>query len=396
MTVKEMIEKRREKVDRMSQIAAQAEADGCREFTPEEKKELETLRREVKILEVQIDAYSGESPEAFRVSREVELERQIREAVEQKKGFDLQVKREAGVQELESVSGKLVPLTINDVLPPLEKGMIYDRVGIRMQTGLSGDYVWPVMGSIEAEVAGESVELSDQTIDFSTIKPNPRRVGVSIKVSYQTVTQTRGVILDLIRQQMPVAVARTLNRMLFSHEKFTGELYGPWKNADAGEFAGQVPTYAELLAMKGTVYGKGITGGTFCYVMTEAMKATLEATPRDPGSGLMICEGDKIGGYPVFCTEYINYGVAKQVDSVDKYNGKDTEKASEEHIGAGIWAYQVLGQFGDFRFITDPYTLSGKDQVKFTLNSDWSSTTLRPEAFVLKKCKAAAVLKAKA
>ena len=396
MTVKEMIEKRREKVDRMSQIAAQAEADGCREFTPEEKKELETFRREVKILEVQIDAYSGESPEAFRVSREVELERQIREAVEQKKGFDLQVKHEAGVQELESVSGKLVPLTINDVLPPLEKGRIYDRVGIRMQTGLSGDYVWPVMGSIEAEVAGESVELSDQTIDFSTIKPNPRRVGVSIKVSYQTVTQTRGVILDLIRQQMPVAVARTLNRMLFSHEKFTGELYGPWKNADAGEFAGQVPTYAELLAMKGTVYGKGITGGTFCYVMTEAMKATLEATPRDPGSGLMICEGDKIGGYPVFCTEYINYGAAKQVDSVDKYNGKDAEKASEEHIGAGIWAYQVLGQFGDFRFITDPYTLSGKDQVKFTLNSDWSSTTLRPEAFVLKKCKAAAVLKAKA
>lgn len=389
MNVKELIKKRRELCNRMGEIATQAETENKREFTPDEKAELDRLRRETEILEVQIRSAAGESPEAMRVSREVELERQIREAVEKKSALDLVVSREAGVQELSTVSGTLVPLTINDIVPPLEKGMIYDRVGIRMQTGLSGDYVWPVLGSIEAEVAGESVELSDQTIDFTAIKPTPRRVGISIKVSYQTVTQTRGVILDLIRQQMPQAVARTLNRLLFSHEKFTSDIYGPFKDAAAADFAGQVPTYAELLAMKGEVYGKGIIGGTFCYVMSEAMKATLEATPRDAGSGLMIVENDRIAGYPVFCTEYINYGAGVQVGGVNKYSGKSSVKADQEYVGAGVWAYQVLGQFGDFRFVTDPYTLASKDQVKFTLNSDWASTTLRNEAFILKKCAAA-------
>lgn len=384
MKFKEIIAKRREKCNRMAQIATQAD-DEKREFTQEEKDELAVLRREVENMDVQIMAASRELPEVKTLAREIEVETRIREAVQKGEKVQQVLAREV-VQNLESVQSSLVPLTINDVLPPLEKGMIYDKVGIRLQTGLAGDYVWPLLGSIEAEVAGESVALSDQKLDFTNIKPNPRRVGISITVSVQTVTQTRGVILDLIRQQMPLAVSRTLNHVLFSHEKFTGELYGPFKGSEGTAFAGAVPTYKELLEMKGQVMAAGITGGTFCYVMTETMKAILEATPRDAGSGLMICENDRIAGYPVFCTEYINYGAATQVGGVDKYSGKDAVKEpSGEWVGAGVWLYQVLGQFGDFRFTVDPYTKAKSDEVVFTLNSDWSSTTLRQKAFVLKK-----------
>ncbi len=387
--LQELIKRRSVLKARIGEIATAAESENYREFTPEESAELKEKSRELEVLTAQIMAFDSQNSEVMRISRETAIENKIREAVQTKRGFDLELRREAGVQEVSTVQDGLVPLTINDIVPPLEKGMIYDRVGIRLQTGLSGDYVWPVLGSVEAEVAGESVGLSDQTLDITSIKPNPRRVGISIKVTNQTINQTRGVILDLIRQQIPMAVTRTLNRMLFSHEKFTGDFYGPFKDADAGSFAGQIPTYAELLAMKGTVYGKGITGGTFCYVMSEAMKATLEATPRDAGSGLMIVENDRIAGYPVFCTEYINYGAAKETPaSSGKYTGKNATKADVEYIGAGVWAYEVLGQFGNFRFVTDPYSLSAKDQVKFTLNSDWSATCLRKEAFVLKACAA--------
>lgn len=369
----------------ISTDAATANDGKGREFTDAEKDELAVLTREVDNMNIQIKATQADLPEVKVLNREIEIEKRIREAVTKGKQMQFDLMREV-VQDMSTVQDSLVPLTINDVVPPLEKGLIYDKVGLKVQTGLAGDYVWPLMGSVVAEVAGEKVALSDQSIDFTNIKPEPRRVGISIPVTMQTVTQTRGVILDLIRQQMPIAISRTLNHVLFSHEKFTGKLYGPFKDAEEVDaFAGAVPTYKELLAMKGKVMGAGITGGTFCYVMSEAMKATLEATPRDAGSGLMICENDRIAGYPVFCTEYINYGAATQVDSVDKYSGKDASKASEEYIGAGVWLYQVLGQFGDFRFTVDPYTNSKSDEVVFTLNSDWSSTTLRKEAFVLKK-----------
>ena len=96
----------------------------------------------------------------------------------------------------------------------------------------------------------------------------------------------------------------------------------------------------------------------------EGLKAELEATPRDAGSGLMVVENGMIGGIPVFCTNEI-----------------DTDSAS--YVGFGIWSNELLGQFGDMRYIVDPTSLADEDSIKHTLNGEWSMTTVRKEAFVL-------------
>lgn len=106
------------------------------------------------------------------------------------------------------------------------------------------------------------------------------------------------------------------------------------------------------------------------------MKAALEATPIDAGSGRMVVENNTIGGYPVYCTQYINYGSSK-------------EKANEEYVAAGCFGYLAANQHGEVRLIVDPYTKSKKDVVVFTINTDWSLTTLRKEAFALYKNTAA-------
>ena len=117
--------------------------------------------------------------------------------------------------------------------------------------------------------------------------------------------------------------------------------------------------------MKGIVLAKGIVNdGTAAYVMDEYMKATLEATPRDAGSGLMVIENGRIAGVPVFTTN--------EICSADK-----------DYIGFGIFSYELLGQFGDMRFVVDPESQAIKDLTVMTLNADWAMTTARPEAFVL-------------
>lgn len=117
--------------------------------------------------------------------------------------------------------------------------------------------------------------------------------------------------------------------------------------------------------MKGIVLAKGvINDGTAAYVMDEYMKATLESTPRDEGSGLMIVEDGRIAGIPVFCTNEI-------------------DEEESDHIGFGIWSYELLGQFGEQRFVVDPVSGAKNDVTILTLNGDWSMTTARPEAFVL-------------
>jgi HK97 family phage major capsid protein len=270
--------------------------------------------------------------------------------------------------------GGLIPVSVKDVVDPLEKGLIYGEVGIPVQTGVVGNIQWPILGSVEAEIVGETVELTDKTLDLSKINAKAVRVGISFTVSNQAINNSDVDLVALIQNQARMGMARTLNRVAFSHENFTGDFHGPFAGAKAQvTFAGDTPTLKELLALKGSVAGEGIQMIGFCYVMSEAMKAKLEGTSVDAGSGKMIIENGRVAGaYPVFTTEYINYGASGS-------------KAGVEYIAAGVFAYLPLNQHGELRMVVDPYTQAKKDCVVITLNSDWSMTTLRKEAFALGK-----------
>lgn len=270
--------------------------------------------------------------------------------------------------------GGLIPVSVKDVVGPLEKGLIYGEVGIPVQTGVVGNIQWPILGSVEAEIVGETVELTDKTLDLSKINAKAVRIGISFTVSNQAINNSDVDLVALIQNQARMGMARTLNRVAFSHENFTGDFHGPFAGAKAQvTFAGDTPTLKELLALKGSVAGEGIQMIGFCYVMSEAMKAKLEGTSVDAGSGKMIIENGRVAGaYPVFTTEYINYGASGS-------------KAGVEYIAAGVFAYLPLNQHGELRMVVDPYTQAKKDCVVITLNSYWSMTTLRKEAFALGK-----------
>ena len=270
--------------------------------------------------------------------------------------------------------GGMIPVSVKDVVEPLEQGLIYGEVGIPVQTGVVGNIQWPVLGTVEAEIVGETVELGDTKLDLTKVNAKQVRVGISFTVSNQAINNAGVDLVALIQNQARQGLARTLNRVAFSHENFTGDFHGPFAGAKAQKtFAGNTPTLKELLEMKGAVAAEGVQMIGFCYVMSESMKAKLEATSVDEGSGKMIIENGRIAGaYPVFTTEYINYG-------------SDKEKAGVEYIAAGVFAYLPLNQHGELRMVVDPYTQAKKDCVVITLNSDWSMTTLRKEAFALGK-----------
>ena len=301
----------------------------------------------------------------------------LREAIQgaRKEGnVEFALKREITTATLEV--GGLIPVTINDVLPPLELGLIYDKIGVQIETGVSGNLVWPLMGNGDAEILGETEELTDETINFDNINAIKTRVGVSFSVSNSAISDSNEDLVSLIQREAQMRYRRTINRVMFSHQNFTGNFHGPFAGARAqGTFEGKTPTFAELMEMKGKVAESGVEMDGFCFVMSETMKARLEATPIDAGSGRMIVEGGKIGGYPVFTTAYINYSSTK-------------EKASVEYVGAGVWSYLALNQYGDLRMTIDYVTEAKSDKTVITLNSEWSMTTLRNEAFALYKTQA--------
>lgn len=343
---------------RMTQLADLCEKEK-RQMTELEKVEFEKLKLERSQLSMKADIEDGR---VFveQQNRSDEFDNLVRSSLDERKQVSTVLKR--SVQNLDSAVN-LVPLTIGDIIPPLEKGLILDKVGIKMQTGLAGDYVYPIVAGVDAEIVGENVDLSDKTIDINKLKPVPKRVGISIPVSNFAIHQTNGVLLNIVQTQIPMALQRILNKWMFQPTAVADGCAGCFTApSTTGIFAAATPTFAELINMKGKVYKNGIINdGTAAYVMTESMAALLEATPLDAGSGIMILQNGRINGIPVFTTEYITEG----------------------KVGFGVFSYQLLGQFGDINFTVDPFTGAKSSTTYFVLNSEFAMTSARPEAFAL-------------
>ena len=363
--IRQFVERLEQIQVRMNEITDLCEKEN-RARNDAENTEFETLRRESGIINARIQAANVNGGFVDVTDQAAAFDSFLRSATQNgTQSVNSQVLKRDFVGQTVANSVAAVPLTIGDIVKPLEAGLIYDKVGIPLLTGLQGEYCWPVVGTVEASIADEAVELADSKIDIEALKPTPVRLGISIDVTNQTINQTTGIVLQIVQQQMPLAVARLINRCMFitstTAKGYNKKFHGPFVDCkNKVTFAADVPTYKELLQMRGKVFAEGVENdGTGAYIMNAETAAILEATPRDTGSGLMIIEDGKIGGFPVFQTSHI------------------------DGIGFGVWGLDPLGQVGDIRFIVDPYSKAGADVTRLTVNADWSMSTLRKEAFVL-------------
>lgn len=369
LTIKQIREKIAANNERLQQLADKCEAEK-RERNEAENAEYRSLMADTEKMYREAIALMLPTGKEATASMN-DFARVLRENATAGRQSKITVEREA-IKVSDVTGGGLVSVNMQDAIGPLVEGLICSKVGIPMPTGLAGDYVWPVYEAVTATIADEGVALTDTTIPLSKLSAKPQRVGLAIPVTRESLNQSKGLIEKIIREILPLAVLQLINKVLFSPTKLsaTTPLVGPFAGIESKDYfaLSTEPTYKELVRMKGKILGKGVDGAHLCYVMTQDMKAILEATSRDAGSGLMICENDKIAGVPVYASNYITEGF----------------------IGLGDWRYQPMGLFGELSFIVDPYSQARKNAVDFVLNANYGTTTLRKEAFLLGKCAASA------
>lgn len=346
-----------------------------RALTTEEKDEQTALRTEKEVLQLRCDRFQAGDDTAVQ---ETTLERAFGDVVigivknraispecaPIVNGNEIDIPLTRDIQDSTTVT-PLIPLTIGDIIQPLEKGLILSKVGVKMQYGIVGDWVLPVVAGIEATIEDENAEVADTTIDISKLQPTPKRCSLAIPVSNRAIDQSAGVLLDVVRTQMVMGLTRLLNKWMFSPTQITSKASnGCFVAPTTILTVGDAFTWKDVVALKGSVMKTGVIfDGTAAYVCSATTYADLESTPRDAGSGLMILQDGKINGYPVFVTEYLGDGV----------------------LGFGIFSYELVGQFGKMRMIVDPYTGAKKNLMYFVLNTDFDMLSVRPEAFGISK-----------
>lgn len=351
---------------RLREIADLMETEN-REMTDSEKSEVFSLRREKTMLELQLEGRESKTPatsdkwgtitsyvrEVARGSRQIELH--LRE-----EGTEVPASTatETSMLTADMKPGDLVPLTVGDILYPVEEALIWDKIGVRIPTGLAGEYSWPVVDNdVEATFAGEGVDIDEVKVDLSKVSAVQQRVGIAMSETREAVFNSNGKVEEIIRKTIPASIAKAINKIVLSPTQVEGQtlkgpLVGCASYSTTYDFKGFNTAKAKLLQ-------KGYTEEGFCWVMSYAMKAELEATPMDAGSGIMILRDNKLCGLPVFCTSLV---------------GND--------VYLGDWRYQVCGQFGTPSFIVDPYSKATAGKTRFVLNTNYGTATLRPDAFL--------------
>jgi len=260
-----------------------------------------------------------------------------------------------------------IPIIYKDILEALEPALILTKVGIKMQTNVHGEPMYPTVAGVEATIEGENVEVADSKIDFGKLKSTPKRLALSIPVSRRAFNQSNLDLYGIVTRQLGLGVARTLNKWLVSPTQITTNgvegVKGVFlKAAPDVVFVGTAPTFQEIVELETTVLDKDVDGEGFgLYICSPSMAGLLKSTPIESGNPKMIMEGNEMNGYSVIKTNLVPRGF----------------------VGFGFFSYAVLSEFGRSQVIIDPYTSAKKNMVDFVINGDFDILTLREEAFAV-------------
>lgn len=370
--VRELVDKYQTNCNRISEIADTCEREQ-RERNEAEDAEYKALSRENQVLQMRMHALAVES----NTQQNVDTDEVLREMLLNKNSkVTISLMREVTPQTTAALADTgIIPVQEQEMLKPIRLGLIYDKVGLNIRSGLIGTLRWPKHSKAVASFADEAERLTDSNIDWGKLETSGHRLGIAIPVTREELEDSHGIVENVVKEEMPAAIVDEINAALFTTTKdYTAKdgstkqrkVYGPFVKAaeTVTNFAASVPTRKELLKIVSGVASK-VKMIAPCWIMTEAMKAELRDVKVDAGSGRFLCENDMILGYPVFTTEAIG----------------------ADYIGFGDWSYQAAGFFGAMNLVVDPYTLARNNSVDFVLNTRFGTVTLREEAFVLGKVK---------
>lgn len=370
--IKDIINSYQQNCSRITEIADLCEKEK-RERNEAEEKEYQAIIRENQLLQMKLQAQAAahlrENPNSAK-----DVIKVIRENAAAGQRSEITLMRDIMMVN-DANNGGVIPLNVQEILKPLQEGFILDLLGLPMPTGLAGDFIWPSYEMVEANLADEGAELTDTKIPFHKLQARPERMGIAIPVTNQALNQTDGILDMIIREVMPLAIKQLLNKIICGVKPVNNatQNIGPFANIKKNKKSeivnlSAVPTFQELNSkLKAAVLSKGVDGENLCFVMTKSMAAILEGTPiNEKGIFMPMIQDGKLCGVPVYTTNEMRDG-------------------DDEYIGIGDWRYQPLGLFGAMRFVVDPYSKARKDCVDFVLNTDFATTTIRPEAFILGK-----------
>ena len=329
--------------------------------------EVEDLTREVRMVEM------NKLIEPFQPKPEKNEYRELLdkavEAREKSKAQTIELRaNETMMADVKSVT----PQLFQQLMRPLHEAFVLNKLGGKVLMNVQGEPIFPSIAALDAQFVGEAVALTSKKISLKAQKMTPKRVGISLDVTSQSINQSAVNLPTEIIEGMGTGLTRAIHQYIFSGTAVGGagdSIMKPVLDA-ATQYAPADLNLKLVVGLESKLLDEEFVPAQMkgAYVMGTKAYCALKSTPVEKGNPKMLIEGDMMNGYPVIVTNFI----------------------TPDAIIFGCWDYLAAVQFGTPRLVIDPISQANRDVVRFTLNTDIDAKLLLPEAFVAVKAKAGA------
>ncbi len=265
----------------------------------------------------------------------------------------------------ELVADNLLAGSFIDVLRNMT---VVAQMGATMLPGLVGDVLIPrkTSGASGGWISTETGDAANSEAQFDQVSLTPKTVGAYTDISRQLLMQSTPAAEGLIRNDLAMAIAISLDLASLYGSGASGEPTGISETTGINKptaFAAAVPTWAEVVAMESAVATDNALLGSLGYIIEAAMRGSLKTTEKASNTAQFIMpeNGSELNGYKT--------GVTNQVTSGDVFFGN--------------WADMLVGLWGGLDLLADPYTNSLSGTLRLVVHQSADVAVRHPESFAV-------------
>ena len=255
------------------------------------------------------------------------------------------------------------------VLPPLTNYMVLTKAGATYLTGLVGDVSIPTYSGTTVKWKGEVSSASDGAGTWGKVDLNPKRLTAYVDVSKMFLLQDSVGAEQMLMENIAKAVAVKLESTILGvgagsvATEPTGLFYGA---AGAVYKANRTTaSYASTIALEKNVDVGNALIGNLAYIANPYVNHKLRTTAKVSSSDSVMIS-DALS-FPVHVSNSVAYNTFTTTGSAG--------------LIFGNWADLIIGQWGGYDILVDPYTQAALGTVRLVVNCYFDAAAARSTSF---------------
>jgi len=270
--------------------------------------------------------------------------------------------------------GVLVNETGGEMLQPFLPKLTVEQMGVKVLTGLKGNYPLYSSDQFEFQNLEETEEADPQKVKYYKRIMKPKRSACVALISNQLIIQSSIDVENDIRTKIGTALNRRVFIDLINGSGVGANPLGILNDDIYESTAAQGPlTLAKVLELLGAVEDENSTTEQLAFLTNSRLARTAQGIKLDEGSGVFLADKDgNIYGNKTFRSTQVPTGVG--TGSVTTYP-----------LIYGDWDAARVGFWGGMNIMADPYTKAASGELRLIMNVYKDSLASNPKAFAVNK-----------